>query len=130
MVRPDGTTRWIRARGEAVSDTTGRIVGLRGTAQDITERKLAEEALAGMSRKLLEAQEQERTRIARELHDDISQQLALLSVEIQQMKKCSPLRLENFGVNWMNSRNEPRRYRLMSNSCRMSCTRQSWNILV
>ena len=58
---------------------------------DITERKLAEEAVAGMSRKLLEAQEQERRRIGRELHDDINQRLALLSVEIQRMKEVSPV---------------------------------------
>jgi PAS domain S-box-containing protein len=91
MIRPDRTTRWVTARGEAVRDTTGRILRLRGTAQDITERKLSEEALARMSRKLLEAQEQERARIARELHDDISQQLALLSADIQQMKEVLPV---------------------------------------
>jgi PAS domain S-box-containing protein len=94
IVRPDGTTRWVTARGEPVRDATGRIVRLRGTSQDITERKLSEEALARMSRKLLEAQEQERARIARELHDDISQQLALLSVEIQQMKEVLPVGVE------------------------------------
>jgi signal transduction histidine kinase len=44
-----------------------------------------------MSGKLLEAQEQERARIARELHDDINQRLALLSVEIQRMKEVSPV---------------------------------------
>jgi PAS domain S-box-containing protein len=49
---------------------------------DITERKKAEEALSVMSRKLIEAQEQERSRIARELHDDINQRLALLAVEL------------------------------------------------
>jgi signal transduction histidine kinase len=91
MVRPDGTTRWVKAHGEPVSDTGGRIVALRGTAQDITERKLAEEAVAGMSRKLIEAQEQERIRIGRELHDDITQRLALLSVEIQRVKEVSPI---------------------------------------
>jgi PAS domain S-box-containing protein len=69
-----------------VFDETGRCTHLIGTVYDLTERKRAEEALAGMSRKLLEAHEQERTRIARDLHDDISQQLALLSVEIQTMK--------------------------------------------
>jgi len=91
MIRPHGTTRWVTARAEAVADTTGRIVGLRGTTQDITERKLAQETLADMSRKLLEAQEQERTRIARELHDDINQQLALLSGEIHQVKEALPV---------------------------------------
>ena len=43
-----------------------------GVNMDITERKQAEEALSGMTRKLVEAQEQERARIARELHDDIT----------------------------------------------------------
>ena len=52
---------------------------------DITERKRAEEALSGMARKLVEAQEQERARIARELHDDINQRLALLAVELEQL---------------------------------------------
>jgi len=51
---------------------------------DITERKLAEAALANVSRKLIEAQEQERTRIGRELHDDIGQRLAMLAIELQQ----------------------------------------------
>jgi PAS domain S-box-containing protein len=91
MIRPDRTTRWVRTRGEAVEDTTGQIIGLRGTAQDITERKLAEETLADMRRKLLEAQEQERARIGRELHDDINQRLALLSVEIQRIKEANPV---------------------------------------
>src|SRR4029077_4813140 len=48
-------------------------------AQDITERKLAKEALSTVSQKLIEAQEEERTRIARELHDDIGQRLVLLA---------------------------------------------------
>jgi PAS domain S-box-containing protein len=48
-------------------------------AQDITERKLAEEALSTVSQKLIEAHEEERTRIARELHDDVGQRLVLLA---------------------------------------------------
>ncbi len=86
VVRPDGTTRWLTARGEAVGDATGRIVHLRGTAQDITERRLADETLAGMSGKLLEAQEQERTRIARELHDDICQRVAIIALNLKQVE--------------------------------------------
>ncbi len=45
---------WITARGEVKLDTTGQIVGLRGTAQDITERKRAEREIAERTR-LLEA---------------------------------------------------------------------------
>ncbi len=63
------------------------VVGAVVTFIDITERKLAEAALANVSRKLIEAQEQERTRIGRELHDDIGQRLALLAIELQQLRE-------------------------------------------
>jgi PAS domain S-box-containing protein len=59
------------------------VIGAVVAFIEITERKLAEAALANVSRKLIEAQEQERSRIGRELHDDIGQRLALLSVELQ-----------------------------------------------
>jgi len=61
---------------------------------DITERKLAEAAVANVSHKLIEAQEQERTRIGRELHDDIVQRLALLAITIQQLQKSEGLPLQ------------------------------------
>ena len=51
-------------------------------AVDISQRKPAEDSLAHMRRKLIEAQEQERARIGRELHDDTSQKLALLALDI------------------------------------------------
>jgi PAS domain S-box-containing protein len=60
------------------------LVGAVVAFVDITERKLAEAALANVSRKLIEAQEQERMRIGRELHDDIGQRLALVAIELQQ----------------------------------------------
>ena len=56
-------------------------------AADITERKLAEEALAGVGRKLIEAQEAERTHIARELHDDISQRIAVLAMDLHMLRQ-------------------------------------------
>src|SRR5215469_4403120 len=52
---------------------------------DVTSRKEAEDALSAMTRKLIEAQEQERARIGRELHDDINQRLAMLSVALEQL---------------------------------------------
>jgi PAS domain S-box-containing protein len=57
---------------------------------DITDRKQAEEALASVSHKLIEAQEKERTRIARELHDDINQQVALAAVELEGLQQSNP----------------------------------------
>ena len=54
---------------------------------DITLRKEAEEALSAMTRKVLEAQEQERARIARELHDDINQRLTILGLQLEQLQE-------------------------------------------
>ncbi len=89
--RHDGEYMWILDQGVPRFNTDGSFAGYIGSCMDITERKLAEETLAGMSRKLLEAQEQERTRIARELHDDVNQRLALLSIEIERIKEVSPV---------------------------------------
>jgi PAS domain S-box-containing protein len=87
IISPGPATRWAIARGETMYDGEGKIIGLRGTLQDITERKLAESALAGLGGKLIEAQEQERSRIARELHDDIGQRVALLAIQLAQLQK-------------------------------------------
>ena len=65
------------------------VVGTVVAFFDITARKLADAALASVSGKLIEAQEQERRRIARELHDDIGQRLALLSIELAQLRQSS-----------------------------------------
>jgi signal transduction histidine kinase len=58
--------------------------------RDITESKQAEEALSSVSRRLIEAHEEERTWIARELHDDINQRIALLAVNLEGLKRDHP----------------------------------------
>jgi len=70
------------------------VVGAVVAFIDITQHKLDERALANVSHKLIEAQEQERTRIGRELHDDIVQRLALLAITIQQLQKSEGLPLQ------------------------------------
>jgi signal transduction histidine kinase len=57
---------------------------------DITERKQAEEAVASVSRKLIEAQESERGRIARDLHDDIGQRLSLSAILLEELQQRLP----------------------------------------
>ena len=87
--REDGTTAWVRWEIRPWRTPTGIVGGILIFAEDITHRKKMEEAISGMSRKLIESQEQERVRIGRELHDDIGQRLALLAVEIQQLQQDS-----------------------------------------
>jgi PAS domain S-box-containing protein len=79
----DGS-HWARWEVRPWENADGTVGGILILAEDITRRKQMEEALSGLTRKLIESQEQERTRIARELHDDVSQQLALLAVELDQ----------------------------------------------
>ena len=81
--RNDGEYRWIFDQGVPRFNTEGSFAGYIGSCIDVTERKLAEEAISTVSHKLIEAQEQERMRIARELHDDINQRIALLAVNLQ-----------------------------------------------
>ena len=85
--RHDGEYRWVLTAGVPRYNADGSFAGYIGTAVDITERKLADEALSTVSQKLIDAHEEERTRIARELHDDINQRLALLAVNLDYLKQ-------------------------------------------
>ena len=87
--RRDGEYRWVFDIGVPRYDHDHSFVGYIGIGIDLTERKLAEEAIANMSQRLIEAQEQERSRIARELHDDTSQRLAMLLLRIGEL--CNDL---------------------------------------
>src|SRR6188768_4248669 len=90
VVRSDKSVVWLEKNAHAFFDENGVIVRMIGMVADITERKLAEEAISSMSRRLIEAQEAERSRIARDLHDDIGQRLAMLSVSLEQVKRIVP----------------------------------------
>ena len=93
IARPNGEQRVIQAWADVMRNTGNGVPRLLGTCQDITERKESEEALrksAGLLEKLwhqlLRAQEDERRRIARELHDEIGQALTALMMNLQQLK--------------------------------------------
>jgi PAS domain S-box-containing protein len=66
------------------------LVGAVVAFTDISERKLAEVALANVSRRLIEAHEEERARIGRDLHDDVVQRLALLSIQLEGVQQVVP----------------------------------------
>ncbi len=85
--RNDGEYRWILDIGVPRFNSGGNFAGYIGSCLDITDRKLAEEALASVGHRLIEAHEEERTWIARELHDDIVQRVALVTAELG---RCDP----------------------------------------
>lgn len=83
VLLPNGTTRWIAATGRANFTPANVPSQLLGVAIDITERRRVEAESRQISSKLITAQEDERKRIARDLHDDLNQRLALLSIEME-----------------------------------------------
>jgi len=84
MIGSHGQVVWVQ---NLVSVTPeNRIHGkMHGFMIDISERKRAEEALKYLGSRLIAAQEEERKRVARELHDDLSQRMAVLSIEMEQL---------------------------------------------
>jgi PAS domain S-box-containing protein len=90
VVWSDGSVHWLGSRARFFYGADGEAERMLGTAADITQRKLAEEALSKVSQKLIQAQELERSRLARELHDDINQRLSLLTVALDGLKHQPP----------------------------------------
>jgi len=88
--RHDGEYRWLLDIGVPRFSKDGSFDGYIGSCMDVTDSKVAEEALASMGRKLIEAHEDERTWIGRELHDDIIQRLALLAIELERRTQRLP----------------------------------------
>src|SRR5277367_2054195 len=87
--RSDGVYRWMFDLASPRVNGDGLFAGFIGSAIDVTDQKLAQQALEKVSGQLIEAQEKERSRIARDLHDDICQRLALLSMEIERANRTS-----------------------------------------
>jgi PAS domain S-box-containing protein len=108
IVLPDGSVRMLHSQGCWNFDEDQRPVTLVGICQDITERKEAEQLLLqanaalaeelkerrqaetqiqALTAQLIDAQEEERSRLARELHDDVGQQIAAVSVAASNLKR-------------------------------------------
>jgi PAS domain S-box-containing protein len=87
--RQAGDYRWVVARGVPRNDVDGSFGGYIGSAVDVTDRKLAEDAMSTISQRLIEAQEQQSAHIARELHDDINQRLSLIAARLGALAHAS-----------------------------------------
>jgi PAS domain S-box-containing protein len=86
--RKDGTLIDVELHGIRVFSGES-FVGAFAIYQDISERRRSEEKLQALRNRLTRTQEEERSRIARDLHDDIGQRLALLTIDLEQMKLSS-----------------------------------------
>jgi len=91
FMHPTRGERWIHHVGRVASrDADGRALKTFGVMRDITHIKHAEDALHDLSRRLIQAQEDERALLARELHDDVTQRLAVLAIEVGRAELAAP----------------------------------------
>ncbi|HEX5084704.1 MAG TPA: MASE1 domain-containing protein [Blastocatellia bacterium] len=104
VLLPDGRIGWQQWIDHAIRDAGGKIVEFQAVGRDITERKRAEQSLResdealrksyarieDLAGRLIAAQEDERRYIARELHDDLNQQVAALAIGISRIKRQFP----------------------------------------
>jgi PAS domain S-box-containing protein len=82
IVRPDGQVRQLRSHGEVVRDENGRPIKMVGACIDVTEERHVASVLRALTRRLVQAEETERRRIARELHDRVGQNLSALNINL------------------------------------------------
>lgn len=86
LAAADGTVRWFLARGKTVAGRSdGGLPDIVGTAVDITDLKEAAESIRALTGQLMLAQESERARIARDLHDNVAQDLSSLKIAYETM---------------------------------------------
>jgi signal transduction histidine kinase len=90
IVMPDGRVKILEERWQAFHDEEGKPVRVAGTCRDITERVRAEEELQRLSGQLLRLQDEERRRIARDLHDSTGQDLVALATTLSQLHASIP----------------------------------------
>jgi len=83
MIGSDGAIVWVERNIRAYFDEKGRLLRIIGMVIDVTEYHQAQRELSELSGRLIRAQEEERARIARELHDDVSQRVALLQINFE-----------------------------------------------
>jgi PAS domain S-box-containing protein len=88
---PGQGQKWIQHIARAATrDASGRTVKSYGVLRDVTERRRAEDELYDLSRRLIGAHEEERELLARELHDDVSQRLAVLAIDVGRAELAAP----------------------------------------
>ena len=82
IVWPDGSIHWLNRRAELVRDAKGNPTRIRGVSIDISDQKMVEQERQALASRIASAQEAERRRIARELHDSLIQELAGVAMDL------------------------------------------------
>ena len=91
FLHPARGETWIQhVAGTARRDAAGRVVSTYGVLRDVTAQKRVESELRELSRRLIRAHEDERALLARELHDDVTQRLAVLAIEVGRAELAAP----------------------------------------
>ncbi|BEQ13630.1 PAS domain S-box protein [Desulfoferula mesophila] len=83
----DGRVRWLSIHSRGLNDARGRSLGRRGVARDVTQQVLAEQRVRELSGQLINAQEEERKRLALDLHDEMGQLLSALKIGLQTLAR-------------------------------------------
>jgi PAS domain S-box-containing protein len=90
-VRKDGSRFWASAILTALRDPLGNLKGFAKVTRDITDRKRLEDSLRELSGKLLSLQDEERRRLARELHDSTAQTLTGLLLNLALLERYADI---------------------------------------
>jgi two-component system, NarL family, sensor kinase len=102
---PKGGKRYLHARGFPLRDSEGRVVRVAGVTEDVTDRVNAKEQLRLLSDRLLTLRDEEQRRMAQQLHETVSQEMAAMKMALARVSATLPKR-NKIGYKFLQSARE------------------------